>query len=168
MKVSMDEIVRGFARFLSASWGETIRAAGVLEHLDTAGFMNDWVQANWELLVEMPFRDSAGNVYLEPYGEGAECNDPSSRVWNPEALPTHRVVCIATEATVMVDLLTEREIDTDRGLVVFDRFAVHSSTGWYEEAPPFDCVPCYHGNQVVLVRADVVSFVIEAIDAYGP
>ena len=166
MRTSIDETVRGFARFLSGSWDEALRAAGVLKHFDTTGFMVDWAQANWELFVETPFRDSAqpGDVYLEPYGEGADCNDPSSRVWNPDALPTHRVVCLPTKPTGIVDLLAGREIDPVKGAVVFDHLASQSNTGWHEEAPPFDCVLGYQGDQEVLVRLEEVSLVTEEVD----
>ncbi len=170
MRASMDEVIRGFARFLTQSWDEVLRAAGVLEHFDTAGFIADWVQGNWELLVETPFRDSArpGDVYLEPYGEGAECNDPSSRVWNPDALPTHRVVCLPTKARPIVDLLAGRELDPGKGPVVFDHLAIQSKTGWHEEAPPFDCVLGYQDELEVLVRLDEVSLVTEEVDASDP
>jgi hypothetical protein len=167
MKSSIDEVVRGFARFLSASWDEIVRAAAVLECLDATEFVADWLQANWELLVEMPFSESSkpGKAYLEPYGEGAECNDRSSRVWNPGALPTHRVICLVTKGSPVLDLLTKRVIDSTKGPVVFDRLAIQSRTGWHEVAPPFDCILGYQDDLEVLVRLDEISLVAEEVDA---
>jgi hypothetical protein len=166
MKSSIDEGVRGFARFLSASWDEVVRSADALECFDARGFMSDWLQANWELLVEVPFFESMRprNAYLEPYGEGAECNDPSSRVWNPDALSTHRIVCLGAEDATLVDLLTGRAIDPTRGPLVFDHLASRSRAGWHEEAPPFDCVLGYQGDSEVLIRLDDVSLVAKDVD----
>lgn len=165
MKASLDAAIRTYAQFLNASWDSVCTVAGTMEDVEPAEFMADWAQGNWELLVETAFREKAGfgNAYLEPYGEGADCNDASSRVWLPRALASHRVVCRARKSVPTIDLLTGRDIDVTRGPVVFDRFATGSDRGWYEEAPPFDCVLAYHGEHEVLLKVDEISFVVEAI-----
>lgn len=163
MRILLNNVMRGFARFLGASWDAAWMIATTMDEVESTEFMSDWTQANWELLVESPFRQSVGfkNAYLEPYGEGADCNDASSRVWNPQALPTHRIVCQASESTPMLDLLTNRLIDPTQGPVVFDHFAVQSQRGWHEQAPPFDCILGYQHDQEVLIRLNQVSFVAE-------
>lgn len=170
MKYSLDEVLRTFAKFLHASWDGACEVARSLEQLDPTEFMSDWVQANWELLVETPFRELAGfgDAFLEPYGEGAECNEASSRVWKPEALPTHRIVCLPREAAPLLDMLTNRAIEVTGRPLVFDHFAIESARGWHEEAPPFDCALAYHDDQEVLIRLDQISFVAEEIGRPSP
>lgn len=165
MSPSLDDAMRTYARFLNASWEVAWTTATTMEHVDPAEFMADWAQANWELLVETPFREFAGfgNAYLEPYGEGADCNDASSRVWLPQALATHRVVCRARGGTAVKDLLTGRDVDATEEPIVFDHFATTSDSGWHQPSPPFDCVHGHQGEQELLVRIDEVSFVVEPI-----
>ena len=129
--------MRGFARFLDASWNAALAAAGALDGVESTDFMADWAQANWEILVETAFRESVGfgKAYLEFYGEGADCSEASSCVWSPRAIPTHRILCQTLKSAVMLDLLTGRLVDASEGPVVFDRFAVKSERGWYKEAP---------------------------------
>jgi hypothetical protein len=170
MKVSLDGVMRRFAQFLDAGWDAASAVATPMEQVESIEFMSDWAQANWELLVETPFREFVGfgSAYLEPYGEGADCNDASSRVWNPGALPTHRVVCRAGEGATMLDLLTGQAVDATEMPVVFDHFAIKSERGWHEQAPPFDCVLGYQNDQEVLIRLDQVWFVAERIGQSPP
>lgn len=165
MRASLDGVMRRFARFLNASWEAASAVATPMEQVESTEFMSDWAQANWELLVETPFRELVGfgKAYLEPYGEGADCNDASSRVWNPGALPTHRVVCRAGEGAPMLDLLTGHSVDAAEIAVVFDHFAIKTEPGWHEQAPPFDCVLGYQDEQEVLIRLDQVSFLAEPV-----
>jgi hypothetical protein len=123
----------------------------------------DWAQANWELLVETYCKEVAGEskVFLEPYGEGAECNSPSSRVWLPNATPTHRVVCRPVSGENMHDILTGSEVEATTGNVVFDQFAARTEQGWYEVAPPFDCALGYLDEREVLIPIAQISFSLE-------
>src|SRR4051812_18770283 len=90
--MSPDTLVREFANFLSSSWNSASISLSSDESYDD--LLADWLQANWEILVEAPlFPGGAG--FLEPYGDGAECNGDSSRVYNVAAVPTHRVLCQA-------------------------------------------------------------------------
>lgn len=165
MRSSLDDVMRKFAQFLNASWDAASAVATSMEQVESTEFMSDWAQANWELLVETPFRELVGfgKAHLEPYGEGADCNDASSRVWNPGALPTHRVACRAAEGAPMLDLLTGRSLEATEIPVVFDHFAIKSEQGWHEQAAPFDCVLGHQGEQEVLIRLDQVSFVAEQL-----
>ena len=168
MKPKFDDAMRAYARFLNASWDSAWTIATAMEQAEPGEFMADWAQANWELLVETAFREFAGfgDRYLEPYGEGADCNDASSRVWFPQALPSHRVVCRARGSTPMIDLLTGRKVDATGEPIVFDHFAARSDDGWHEQAHPFDCVLGYKGEQEVLLRIDEVSFAVEPVADY--
>ena len=154
MSTSLTDVMRRFAQFLSASWDAANTVASSMERFDSTELMSDWAQANWELLVETPFRELTGclEANLEPYGEGADCNEASSRVWSPGGLPTHRVECRPAHGAPMLDLLTGSTLDATAVPVVFDHFAIESEHGWHEQAPPFDCVLGYRGDQEVLLH----------------
>lgn len=68
------------------------RSIEVVSEAVSDEILNDWMQANWELLVESRVCQP-GLEFLTVYGDGADCNDGSSRVWFPEALATHGVKC---------------------------------------------------------------------------
>lgn len=165
MKSSVDVVMRVFADFLSASWGIAHQVASSLEEVEGSELVSDWAQANWEILVEAPLREMVGSraAFLDPYSDGAECNGKSSRVWEPEALPTHRIVCLPRPGAALLDLLTNRVVEVSGSPLIFDHFAIHSEQGWHEEAAPFDCALAYHDDQEILLRLDQISFAAEEL-----
>ena len=64
---------------LETYWGSLQKLS---KHDPTGSLKDDWMQANWELIVEGLLSD--GRLVLEPYGEGADCNGASSRVLYPD------------------------------------------------------------------------------------
>lgn len=160
----VDYTVRNFAFFLKNSWRSIGRSSEMLQRMSAAELHFDWLQANWEIAVEAVLRDRLiDNLYLEPYGEGAECNDLSDRVWRPDARATHRIVCVASSDSGIFDLLTKAYIQVDCHAVVFDRFVTLTSKGWYEEAPPFDCVIAYYEGSELLFYIDDIRFELSPI-----
>jgi hypothetical protein len=159
-----NDIILRFSQFLSVGWPVTFETAGMLKQLDTNEFMSDWMQANWEILVEAPCKELLGfDVFLEPYGEGADCNTQSSRVYSPEAVATHRILCTPRKGNRIDDLLTKDSINNPDKAVIFDHFAIKSDTGWHKQAPPFDSVLGYYDGQEVLIQAEQLSFFVEKI-----
>jgi len=57
--------------------------------------LNDWLQFNWEVLVESLLCKSG--KFLQPYGEGADCNSFSDRVRFPEMKSDYRITCSSTK-----------------------------------------------------------------------
>ena len=103
--MNVDEIVRNFQRFLEASWQSVESALPLTE--EGEHFRLDWLQANWEILVEAVI-SPGGTSVLEFYGEGAECNGASSRVWKPDAEATHQICCVfPKDGSEVTDLVTE-------------------------------------------------------------
>ncbi len=80
----------------------------LINNLDKGGIRDDFLQANWEILVEMLIC-IPGEEFLEPYGNGADCNGDSSRVSLPDKITTHRIQCY-TDSNKVMDLLTNKEI----------------------------------------------------------
>lgn len=160
----VDCAVRNFAFFLNNSWRSIGRSSEMLQRMSATELRFDWLQANWEIAVEAVLRDRLiDNLYLEPYGEGAECNDLSDRVWCPDARATHRIVCVSSGNSGIFDLLTKTSIQADCHALVFDRFGTLTSKGWYEEAPPFDCVIAYYEGSEVLFCIDEIKFELSPI-----
>jgi hypothetical protein len=151
--LDIDTLVRGFARLLSKSWSEVQAVAPMV---DTGSYVQDWVQANWEMFVEGAL--PPGDILLEIYGEGADCNTRSSRVYMPEAMATHAVMCVPQAGdAVVLDLLGNEPF----------RFGVHGlpleelvsmEGNWYAAKPPFDCVLVVDGGQERVFRSDTVMF----------
>lgn len=129
---------------------------------DTTGSLQiDWLQGNWELLVEAQ-AGVPGRLVLEPYGDGADCYGTSSRVLYPDRCPTHRIVCRPREGKDIVDLLNRRALDPTKGDVVFDRF-VCMRDDWYYESPPFDKILGTHCGTCVAIGYDDIRFELQSI-----
>lgn len=160
MKITQQ--ITGFSDFLSRNWREVqAQVEGDVE-LDSEEFLRDWCQANWELLVETTVRQQVNDMtlFLEPYGDGADCNERSSRVWLPTALPTHRIVCVPRSPGA-TDLLTGEVLGASRA--VFDHLASKSANGWHSLAPPFDCAQAMIDEQEVLLALGDTDFLVEAL-----
>ncbi len=153
MKTNADTIVRGFRDFLNASW----RGATALLPEDE---VEDWVQANWELLVEANLCDQS-KEFLEVYGAGADRFGKSSRILRPDALPTHRVVCVALHDTVIPDLFSGQNIRPET--LRFESF-VSWDGEHYDEAPPLDHVLLADFREIHLLSVDDVRFKLEKIE----
>ena len=167
MSTGMDAALRHFAEFLRLNWTGVQASAQSLKAIDTNELVADWAQANWELLVEPHLREQVASdeSFLEPYGDGAECNGSSSRVWLPDAMPTYRIVCRQRGGDGLHDVLTDRVLEPPLGVIVlFEQFATRADGGWYKIDVPFDCVLGYLGEQEVLIPLDQVAFFAESIE----
>jgi len=164
VSAEMDAKLRHFAEFLRQNWAGVRATMQGLTTIDADELLADWAQANWELLVEPHLREQVGShkSFLEPYGEGADCNDSSSRVWLPNALPTHRIVCRQRGDNGLRDLLTGRVLEPRGTTVLFEQFAARADGGWYKVDVPFDCVLGYLGEQEVLIPLEQVAFFAES------
>lgn len=152
--------IRTFQRLIALAWPELSACA---EAAPYQGMLEDWLQCNWEMVVEGSLPPGEG-IILEIYGDGADCNDPSSRVFRPEWLANHRVVCVARhDVPVLADLLGKRPIPPGTQLV-FDEL-VTMRDGWYYRDAPFDCVLVDDGGTQRVIAADAVDFVLEKLSA---
>jgi hypothetical protein len=85
--MEINKAVRVFASFLNASWDIVMPLLLERKYTTDESSISDWLQANWEILVEKKILKQ--NEYLETYSEGADYNGSSSRMNDIEALPTH-------------------------------------------------------------------------------
>ena len=158
----LDAALDVFLTVLRSSW-ESVRSGLV----DSAGWdesvLNDWAQANWEMIVEAAL-SREGRVVLDVYATGADCNDRSSRVWRPELLPTHAIACRSTRHDGVVrDLLTGQDIESPSTGLRLTEFVALTPDGWYAAQPPFDnaLVDC-RGVELVVSLSDVSFVLVEA------
>lgn len=144
--IAIKTLLQNYSQFLSVNW----KQIDALEQLDSTGsFKMDWMQANWELLVEGHLKCRETN--LEVYGEGADCNPKSSRVLYPERLPTHKITCFPLKGRQIKDLLNKEDCNLEIGEIIFDRFVTFKDDGWFYETPNFQHVLAeQNGKQVVL------------------
>ena len=151
-----------FRNFLNASWPTVL----VFEeqYSEPHDFRIDWLQGNWELMVERRLFD--GSNFLQFYGEGADCNGASSRVLYPDKIATHHIVCHPNKDEIILtgDLNTVG-LGSKSNLMVFDSFVTATDDGWFEEAPPFDCVIADYGDTQVLFKFEDAEFSLEKIEA---
>lgn len=148
--MTTDATVRRFRDTIRASWAYLNAATA---EAPARSLREDWLQAAWEILVEGVVCEK--DEFLEIYGDGADCNGASSRVWLPGALPTHRIECEAKPGAVLRDVLTGHELPS--GPLAIDRFVAWDGRQ-YDEAPPFDYVLVEHGDLEAVVRAEDTVF----------
>jgi hypothetical protein len=130
--LDVTDAVEAFRQLLCCSWAAVAR---VVENDTSGSLLIDWMQANWEMLVEASIPPELG-VRLEVYGDGADCNGSSSRVWQPSASPNAAVFARYIGNEPLLDALTGSEVSGDLKL---DSFASMAS-GWPTPEAPFDFV----------------------------
>ncbi len=130
--MDIDKAMRLFVDFLNLTWNIIEPLISNRDYTSDETSKSDWIQANWELLVErkvLPLND-----YLEIYGEGADFNGISSRITDIEAYATFSVGVIIDDA---IDILNNQKIRNQR--YSFDRF-VGFENGFYIDFSPFEYV----------------------------
>jgi len=136
--IDISEAVECFRNTIQYGW-PMVNDLGSRESIRAFSFdndyENDWLQANWEMLVENSIAPELG-VALEIYGQGADLNGTSSRVWNPLVLPTHQIHCVLGNGQSVRDFLTGDEV---KGDLILDAFCTVKGEYFAYEAP-FDHV----------------------------
>lgn len=73
--MQIDKAIKNFADFLNSSWLIVYPLLVERSYTSNEESINDWLQANWELLVERKVLNI--NEYLEVYGDGADYHGAS-------------------------------------------------------------------------------------------
>lgn len=135
-----------FREFLLSNWSRVDALLGRVDRKDIA--INDFIQGNWELLIETSF-----DIFLPSFGEGADINGISSRVSNPDKEPTHYITCKLNKAS---ECLYTGELQRDLEGFYFDKFVNDS----FEVEPPLNYVYLIKINQErrVVCYGDVTFF----------
>lgn len=154
---NLKEKLVAFSKMLACSWKSL---ESFIDKDNTGSLKLDWLQANWELLIE---NHCDVGIVLEVYGDGADCNGVSSRVLYPNKLPTHRVVCKLLEEAKTYDILNSVYLN-DSDELIFDRFVSMGNDGWYHEAPPFDKILVVQNEVERVVELNKLDFFLQKIN----
>jgi hypothetical protein len=149
--MNTDVVLRSFAAFLTAGWSEASALLSLVDQPDD--YLADWTQANWEILVEAVLLPG-GTGFLEVYGDGADCNGASSRVFLPEALPTHRILCAPAQGSPLRDLADGRSVNPSN--MTFWGF-VHWDGKTYSARPEFNAV-LLEGDEIAILSVEDIEF----------
>lgn len=133
--MDIDKAIRVFSDFLNSSWIIVSQLLLNRDYTSNEDSINDWLQANWELLVERKVLKV--NEYLEVYGDGADYNGASSRITDPEALPNFKVIIKTKNGNSVLDILNNEQVRFEN--VTFDKI-VGFKNGFYTLEPEFKYV----------------------------
>lgn len=147
---NIDQTIRLFGKFIESNWDYFQNCINISRK---ESLLSDLLQANWEILVESALCES--NKYLDIYGDGADCNENSSRVFMPQVLPTYEIYCQEIEGRPAVDLLSGSEIEVKDK--VFSKF-VSWEGKQYSDAPPLKYVLLESDKDQFLVPLENVKF----------
>ena len=150
--VTLDSAIKSFAKFLNSSWDIVLPLLLNGSYTLDESSIGDWMQANWELLVERKLL--AHNEYIEIYGAGADFNGASSRITDPEALPNFRISINSKNSTVY-DYLSKKEITLQN--CVFNEL-VSFKNDFYKTEPNFEYVLLDEKNIERVLKLSDITF----------
>lgn len=153
-KLNVTKEVLSFCRFINCSW-DIVKG----EFGENNDLLSDWLQGNWELLVETAiFSRLKEYFFLEIYGEGADLYRDSSRVTFPEKSPNAEVLIKLRDK--VTDYLSEDKIESDM-LLPWDELVAMNSN-FYERGVPFEYVLfSLQGVDSVVSVKDVDFFLVK-------
>lgn len=145
--MTASELIENFRSFLISSWPSVSK---ILEQLDwdsSPYFLDIWIQANWEHLVEEHLLDDG--QFLRPYGYNSS---PGCRTSGNGCASTHQVTCVS-------------KIRSYANLCVFLTFVAKKGSAWKIE-PPFDHVDVedFKTGKRYTIPIEEVDFIVKPID----
>ncbi|MEO9511833.1 MAG: hypothetical protein ABJP86_08940 [Flavobacteriaceae bacterium] len=155
-----NNIILNYLSFLNASSESFQNLGTIVENSDyLRELQNDYLQANWEILVESVIC-KPGKEFLEIYGEGADCNRNSSRVCFPKKMATHKIKVKPKYSIEILDRITEESIELQE--YFFNSFVFYSDRD-YSIKSPFNAVLIEHENEDKYAVVDVNNIFFEKI-----
>lgn len=130
MEFDVTEAVCAFRQCLISAWNP-VNKVSIADR--TGSFLADWMQSNWERIVEASIAPEM-KVVLEPYGEGADCNVGSSRVWRPDLIPTTPVYIRYIGNEPLINVIDHSDVTGELKLNQFCTIA----ESWPRTEAPFD------------------------------
>jgi hypothetical protein len=132
--MEINKIIENFRNYINISWGTISKISTEQNRINSESFCADWLQFNWELMVESLILEP--KQFLEVYGDGSDINGESSRVTYPEYYPTHKLRIKLKENAY--DYLNNEMVDINISFD-FDRF-VNFKDNYYSESSNFDFI----------------------------
>ncbi|MFA7325896.1 MAG: hypothetical protein WC121_04470 [Candidatus Kapaibacterium sp.] len=120
---------------------------------------SDWIEANWELLIEKKLLNS--DEFLVEYGSGADIYGDSGRITELSGKPTHKVVINSLNGNEVYDYLNKKFITLNNN--TFVEF-VSFRSGYYFRNPDFNFILFYDEQELErVIKSDEVKYNITAI-----
>lgn len=136
METNITNTINHFIEFLNINWDDLNNKIKGIEYKDEwqkRDLLCDWLQFNWELLVESFI--CKNDEYLISYGTGAECNKGSDRVRFPKKKVSHKIICKSKTNTLPKDYLSNNlMLPEDKEFYKF----VSYNGDFYSDSAPFD------------------------------
>ncbi len=134
-KINLNIAIRSFAQFINKSWATILPLIENRSYISNESSMYNWLQANWEILVERKILEI--NQYLDIYAQGADFNGYSSRITDPGALPNFAIRINGSSDNEVYDFLNNEKVSLN-GAVFLE--LVSFKEGFYRIEPQFDYV----------------------------
>ncbi|CAG9000319.1 MAG: hypothetical protein CENE_02314 [Candidatus Celerinatantimonas neptuna] len=139
------QLMLNFQQFMVACWPQLTQVMQNLDWDNDPYFVDKWIQANWELMVEEQL--GRKGITLLPYGYDSS---PNSRYTRVGASATHRVIC--------------KLKDTENRLAFLS--FISKAGGELKLEPPFDnvCVKNLDTNDITSLLIDDVEFFVDKVE----
>jgi hypothetical protein len=157
--MEVNQQINDFKIFLerNLSWfKKKLLEANKRDDFQRADAIADWLQVNWELIVETNICQS--NEFLIAYGDGADCNPESDRVRFASKTATHFIGCTCKrDHHALYDYQSGTYLKEQT--VEFDRF-ISFKNGIILDSEVFDHVLAKDSNgNDVIISIDHTSFI---------
>lgn len=131
-KINVTEHILKFRHFLLSSWNDLDLLMEDHDWHDDGDFTDDWLQVNWEFLVERQLLKGTG--FLNTIGIYSE----QPRITSPQAQCTHLILCTVKDGKELIDCFSGTKLPKE-SMLLFRCFYKNQGTnlGLY---PPFDHV----------------------------
>ena len=131
--MKLKDVLEDFRQFILLNFEK-------MNELLSEDLLADWLQANWEIIVESRLQEAEiVSGLIDIYGEGADCNGSSSRVSLPESQPQCAV-----------------HVKQD--------FVLHSfgtlKNGFFVQSPPFNYIKAENSKSEIILKLSEAQFTI--------
>lgn len=147
--MTISYLIQNFRNFMITSWPCLSNLFYELDWDKFPYFIDDWIQANWEFLVEQQILED--NQFLHPYGGLSSSN---CRITNKNVEMTHQVFC-----------MQKTQIRDKKYL--FLSFVTKDDNG-YKVEPPFDYVYVkdIENGRLIVLPFEQLDFFIESLTGF--
>lgn len=152
--MNINDAVRRFSVFLNLSWDVVYPLLVDRTYTTDNSAVYDWLQANWELLIERKILPLG--KYMEIYGDGADFNGDSSRITDLKAIATYSLIVIPLKYPIM-DILNNESLTNKTNHLLFERL-VGFREGFYCNYPPFNYVLVNDNRRERVFNIEYIKF----------
>lgn len=157
---SVQEIMLGFRDFLVIAWPAFQQQLQFIPAINQEYVIDDWLQMNWEALVERAVCQYC--QMLQAYGNGGDANGMSDRIVFPNARATHIITCAPKKGAYFINAFDDKPVLAE-DFEWYKLVSLPEHKQHYLDAPPFDYVLLENGNDLAVVSLEEVEFSLKAI-----